>query len=307
MSAGWVAGSVRAKGLLSRRLGAGGTRAIAGLGSLAEAQHALADGPYGRGIVVGQSAADTEHLVTATPLWQLRVLAGWLPREGARAIRSLAAGFEAANIVSHARALAGAPPEPLFDLGALATAWLRLRETSSLSELRRALSQSLWGDPGGDAPSDIATGVQVAWAVRAATTVPEAGGWAAGGLALLVARQHLLHRRQLRDDVSAHAARVLGTAALGAGDLTSFAAALPSRARWSVAGIQDAGELWRGEARWWTRLERDGFQLVAGTGFGRARPVGTAAVLAADAWRCRAAVHLAARGGGPMEAYDALT
>jgi len=306
VSAGWVAGSVRAKGLLSRRLGAGRTRAVAALGSLAEAQHVLADSPYGRGVVVGQPAAETEHAVTATPLWHLRVLAGWLPREGARTIRSLAAGFEVANIISHARSLAGAAPGPLFDLGALATAWPRLRESTSLPELRRALSQSLWGDPGGEAPSDVAAGLQVAWAVRVATTVPEAGSWAAGGLALLVARRNLVQRRRLPEQASAHAARVLGTTALAAGDVTSLAAAVPARARWSVADIGDVDELWRGEARWWARVNRDGFQLVGGTGFARARPVGAAAVLAADAWRCRAALRLAAHGGGPMEIYDGL-
>lgn len=306
MSAGWVAGSVRAKGLLSRRLGAGGTRGIAALGSLADAQHALADGPYGRGIVIGQSAAQTEHAVAATPLWHLRVLAGWQPREGARAIRSLAAGFEAANIIAHAHALAGAVRAPSFDLGALATAWSRLRETSSLLELRRALAQSLWGDPGGGAPADIAAGVQVSWAVRVATTVPEASSWAVAALALLVARRHLAQRRRLLEEPAARAARILGPAAMDADDLASFIAALPVRVRWSIADIHNVDDLWRGEARWWTRVERDGFQLVAGTGFARPRLVGAAAVLGADAWRCRAAVHLAARGGSPLEAYDAL-
>ena len=75
------------------------------------------------------------------------MLAGWQPREGAQALRSLAAGFEAANIAAHARLLAGAPAEPMFALGALATAWSRLRETSSLTQLQRTLSQSLWAIP----------------------------------------------------------------------------------------------------------------------------------------------------------------
>ena len=146
MSTEWVAGNARAKAMLNRRLGAGRTRTIAAMGSLAEAQHALVDTAYGRGVAVGQTLAETEHAVTAVPLWHLRVLAGWQPREGAQAIRSLAAGFEAANIAAHARLLAGAPAEPLFTLGALATAWSRLRETSSLTQLRQALSQSAWGD-----------------------------------------------------------------------------------------------------------------------------------------------------------------
>jgi len=306
VSTGWVAGNVRAKALLNRRLGVGRARAVAAMGSLAAAQHALVDGGYGHRVVAGQTLAETEHAVIAVPLWHLRVLAGWQPREGAHAIRSLAVGFEAANIVTHARVLAGVPSQPLFDLGALATAWPRLRETSSLAELRRALSTSPWGDPGGDTPSEIAVGVQVSWAVRVATTVPEASSWAAGGLALLVARRHLLQQRRLPDRTSDHVARILGPPAMTSRDLASFAAALPARARWALSGVSDVDELWRGEARWWSRVDDDGFRLLGGTGFSRARSVGAVAMLAADAWRCRAAVRLAARGGEPMDVFDAI-
>lgn len=310
MSAGWVAGNVRARTLLSRRTGAGWARAVAAMGSLGEAQRVLADSPYGRGVVVGQPLAHTEHAVAAAPLWHLRVLAGWQPRAGAHALRSLAAGFEAANIVTHARLLAGTADErtgePSFELGALTTAWSRLRAASSLPELRRALSESPWGDPGGDTPSDIAVGVQVSWAVRVATTVSEASSWAAGALALLVARRQLQELRPLPDVVAVRAARILGPDAMAGVDLSSFGAMVPTRARWALAGVTDVGELWRGEAGWWNRLERDGLLLLGESGFGRARSIGAVAVLAADAWRCRAAVRLAARGGGPMEAYDSV-
>lgn len=306
MSTEWVAGNARAKAMLNRRLGAGRTRNIAAMGSLAEAQHALVDTAYGRGVAVGQTLAETEHAVTAVPLWHLRVLAGWQPREGAQAIRSLAAGFEAANIAAHARLLAGAPAEPLFTLGALATAWSRLRETSSLTQLRQALSQSAWGDPGGELPQDIALGVQVAWALRVATTVPETSAWASGGLALLVARRRLLEQRALPQRVAVRAARILGTAALAVSDLASFSQAVPARAGWALSGVTDVGDMWRGEVAWWLRLERDGFQLSGQPGFVRGRTIGAAAVLATDAWRCRAALQLAARGGGPMEVYDAV-
>jgi len=34
--------------------------------------------------------------------------------------------------------------------------------------------------------------------------------------------------------------------------------------------------------------------------------IGAVAVLAADAWRCRAALALASRGGGPMDVYDVV-
>lgn len=305
MSTKWVAGNIRAKALLNRRLGAGRARAVAAMPSLAEAQRALADSPYGKNVVVGQSLADTEHAVVAMPLWHIRVLAGWQPREGAQAIRSLAAGFEAANIAAHARWLAGGAVEPAFTLGALATAWSRLGETSSLSELRDALSQSLWGDPGNDSPSDLALGVQITWAVRVAFAVPDASAWAGGGLALLVARRRLLERRPIPGPVAVRATRVLGTAVLGTHDVATFAAALPSWARWVFDGINHVDELWRAEAGWWSRLETDGLRLLAQPRYSRAHTIGAIAVLATDAWRCRAALQLAARGGGPMDAYDA--
>ena len=197
MSTAWVAGNVRAKAMLDRRIGPARARELAATGSLAQGQQILADSPYRHGVQVGQTLAEAEHALAATVLWHLRVLAGWQPRAGARALRLLAGWFEIANISGHARALSGAAVEPSFHLGALGTAWSRLRTTSSLAELRHVLTQSLWGDPGGDSPSDIALGVQLAWAFRVATGVPEAGDWACGGAAVLVARRLLLEGRPL--------------------------------------------------------------------------------------------------------------
>lgn len=306
MSAKWVAANVRAKALLSRRVGNGRARMIAAMSSLTEAQHVLADSPYGRYVAVGQTAAATDHAVTSALLWHLRVLAGWQPPEGAHAIRLLAAGFEAANIGAHARQLAGAPPQPAYALGGLTTSWSRLAGTSSLAQLRHALSRTLWGDPESESPADIAWAIQAAWAARVATAVPEASSWAYAGLALLVARRHVLDGRGLPGRAAVYARRLLGTAALASADLTSYAESVAARGRWVLAGLTDPEQLWRGEARWWSRLESDGLELVARPEFDRARTIGAVAVLAADAWRCRAAVQLAARGGEPMELYDAL-
>lgn len=303
MSTAWVAGNVRATALLNRRLGRVRARDIAAMKSLAEAQRALSGTAYGRGITVGQPPTETDHAVAAALLWHMRVLAGWQPRDGAQALRSLAAGFEAANITAHARALAGAPAEPLFSLGALVTAWPRLSQALSLAELRRSLSESLWGDPHGESPSDIAFGVQAAWAVRVATTVAEASSWASAGVALLVARRLLLERRELPQRLAVRLQRILG-GAIGTRDLASFAHALPARSGWPLTGMTDEQQLWRGEAAWWSRVESDGLQLLATRGFRREHTIGAVAVLATDAWRCRAALQLAARGGGPIDFYD---
>ena len=305
MSAQWVAGNVRARALLNRRLGAGRARALAAMNSLTEAQHALAGTAYGRDITVGQPARDTDHAVCAALLWHLRVLAGWQPAPGAQAIRALAAGFEANNIAAHARRLAGAPARPPYTLGALSTAWPRLSETSSLAHLRDILAQTMWGDPGSESPSDVALAVQIGWAVRVANAVPEARAWAYAWLALTVARRRLVEQRELPEPVLMRARLVLGAAA-AASDLASFTDAFATRLRWLFGGITEADGLWTAEARWWTRVEADGLAMLGRSKFTRARTIGAVAVLATDAWRCRAALAMASRGGSPMDVYDVV-
>jgi len=306
VSAQWVAGNVRASALLNRRLGVGRARSLAAMNSLTDAQHTLAATAYGREIAVGQPALDTDHAVCAALLWHLRVLAGWQPPQGALAIRALAAGFEASNIAAHARRLAGAPVPPPHTLGALATAWPRLSETSSLSALRDTLAQTMWGDPGSESPADIGLAVQIGWPARVANAVPEARDWAYARLALAVARRRLVEQRELPAPVLMRARRVLGAAA-GASDLASFTDSLATRFGWLLDGITEADGLWTAEARWWARVEADGLTMMGRSQFTRARTIGAVAVLAVDAWRCRAALALAARGGGPMDVYDVLT
>ncbi len=306
MSAQWVAGNVRARALLNRRLGVGRARVLAAMNSLTDAQHALAATAYGRDVTVGPPALDTEHAVCAALLWHLRVLAGWQPAQGAQAIRALAAGFEAGNIAAHARRLAGMPASQPHTLGALATAWPRLSETSSLAQLRDTLAQTMWGDPASESPSDIALAVQIGWAARVANAVPEARVWACTRLALTVARRRLVEQRELPEPVLMRSRLMLGAAAV-ATDLASFADALPTRFRWVLDGITEADGLWTAEARWWARVEADGLAMLGRGEFTRARTIGAVAVLATDAWRCRAALAMASRGGCPMDVYDVLT
>ncbi len=306
MSAQWVAGNVRAKARLNRRLGVGRARTLAAMNSLTDAQHALAGTAYGRDITVGQPALDTDHAVCAALLRHLRVLAGWQPAQGAQAIRALAAGFEASNIAAHARRLAGAPARPPYELGARASAWPRLSETSSLAQLSVLRAQTMWGDPASESPSDIALAVQIGWAARVANAVPEARAWACTRLALTVARRRLVEQRELPEPVLMRARLMLGAAA-AATDLASFADALAMRFHWVLDGITEADGLWTAEARWWARVEADGLAMLGRGEFTRARTIGAVAVLATDAWRCRAALAIASRGGGPMDVYDVLT
>ncbi len=242
----------------------------------------------------------------AALLWHLRVLAGWQPAQGAQAIRALAAGFEASNIAAHARRLASAPALRPHTLGALATAWSRLSETSSLAQLRDTLAQTTWGDPGSESPSDIALAVQISWAARVANAVPEARSWAYTRLALTVARRRLVEQRELPEPLLIRTRLVLG-AAVGGQHLASFT---DSFAHAGSAGCSTASP--------GRRLVDRGGSLVGAGGSRRidhARPqrvhsgptIGAVAVLAADAWRCRAALAVASRGGGPMDVYDVLT
>lgn len=312
MSTSWVAGTVRAKALARRRVGAAGAHGLATAETLSDAVTALAATPYGHYVRVGQSLAEAQHAVGAALLWHLRVLAGWLPREGVDVVRHLAGAFEVANVDEHLARLRGVPSGPAFRLGTMDTAWFRLEGTTSLVELRDVLSRSPWGDPGGATPWEIHIGMRLAWADRVAAGVPEAAGWARAAAALLLVREIVLGGRALPESLVVRSSYVLGpplvTALSGPVDLPSLATRLPSGTRWVLDGVDRAQDLWRAEAAWWRWVEQEGFGLLRRSGFGRAPVVGALAVLAADTWRVRATLEAAARGGAGavLEAFDAM-
>jgi hypothetical protein len=163
VNAGWVAGCVRARALARRRLGPGATRRLAACASLPDALRALAATPYGRDNPPGQTLAGAQHAIASTILWDLRVLAGWLPQDGVRLLRTLAGWFEVANTDELLQAMTGRPAGAQFRLGTLATAWPRLRQASSLPALRAALAASPWRDPGGDTVLALRLGMRARW------------------------------------------------------------------------------------------------------------------------------------------------
>jgi hypothetical protein len=301
----WVAGTTRARSLARRRLGGGAARKLAASASLDDATAALAVTPYRHGVRAGQDLAGAQRAVTVTLLWHLRVLAGWLPRAGERMLRLLAGWFEIANVDDLLQRMAGGHAEEPLPLGALATAWPRCARARSPAELRATLATSPWGDPGGETAREVQLGMRLAWAARL-SRLDRAAPWAAGSAVLLVARERFAAGRDLPAPLRGRAARLLGRDALAATSLGDLGRRLPDRARWTLEGVEDPGDLWRAEAGWWSRVERDGFELLDTAGFGAAPVLGAVAVLVADAQRVRAALELAARGGVPLEAFDAL-
>lgn len=313
MSTSWVAGVVRAKALARRRLGAGGARAIASSRGLVEALAALTSTPYGHDVRSGQSLGQAQHAVGASLLWNMRVLAGWLPRAGADVVRLLAAGFEAANLDEHLMALEGRPADPPYRLGTLETSWSRLYPTTTLAEVGRVLGTSPWHVRGNWTPRELHLGLRLAWADSVVAGVPEAAGWARSGAALLVIREVVLEGRRLTEPVTRRACYVLGPEFVGAlsgpsVDLVDLQADLPGGVGWMLDSVDQPRDLWRVEATWWHRVEQDGFALLRGSTYNRGPVVGALAVLAVDAWRVRAALEVAARGGaGPtLEAFDGV-
>jgi hypothetical protein len=306
MSTAWVAASVRARALARRRLGAAGARALATAASLPEAIATLADTPYSHDVHAADDLTAAQRGVAASLLWHLRVLGGWVPRSGTPALRALAAGFEVANLDEHLRSLRGDPAEPTFRLGSFATAWPRLVRTTSTREVREVLSTSAWGDPGGEGVRTIRLAVRLAWAARVAMVVPTAADWAAGAAALLVARERFVAGRTLPDDVVRLGEPLLGTHWTVVHSLADLAEALPPEAAWAVAEAPETSGLWRAEAAWWRRVERDGFALLHGSSFDLDPLLGALAVLAVDAWRTRAALEVSAAGPHALELFDAV-
>jgi hypothetical protein len=307
MSAAWVAGSVRSVALARRRLGLDGVRAIAASSSSSAAIAMAARSPYERDVRADFDLADAEHGVAATVLWNARVLAGWLPATGVTHLRLLAGWFEIANVDLH-MATFDAPqpafPTPMFQLGQLTTAWPHLATTDSTAGLRAALAACAWGDPGPGTPRDISVFMRLSWADRVASGIALARPWAAGAAALLVARERFVAGRTLPAPAAARMARLLGQGRGDATTLDDFGRSLPSEARWAVSGLADPADLWRAEARWWRRVRRDGEKLLRRSGVGAHRPLGAAALLAADAWQTRVAMQIAAHGGAGREVLD---
>ncbi len=306
----WVAGTVRAAALARRRLDPARLRRLAAEGSLPAAVARLAGTPYARDLSGTQTLAEAQHAVAANLLWHLRVLGGWLPPDGARTLRALAAGFEVANVDELLAGLQGRPREPAYRLGTLETAWSRLAQARTPEQLRQSLGTSPWGDPGAATAAAVHLGMTLAWAERVVESVPAAADWARATAALTVTRETLLGRAPVPGSAAARLRRLLGAtlaeSVTSPTSLPDLVTRLPRHlARLWGEGLAEAEDLWRAESALIDRVELDGHALVRRGGYGPDHVVGAVAVLAVDAWRTRAALALAAHGA-PASADHSL-
>jgi hypothetical protein len=300
-----VAGTVRARLLANRRLGDAGARRVAAAGEAAEATRRVADSPYGRDVSAGMAISDAEHGVHATALWHLRVLAGWLPPGGSDVVRILAGGHEIANIESHMDALGGAPPTPPFVLGALGTAWPRVRTTRSIGAVRAALAASPWGDPGSDERAPFSAALRLAWARRVSERIPALRRWAAAGAAVVVANERFGNGRALTASATRDARRLLGPGC-EASPVAAFAAGLAADVRPVFADAVATDDAWRAETALWRELRADAATRIRRDGTGRSTVAWVAVLLLEDARRVCAALEAAPWGADGLETFDAV-
>ena len=305
LSPGWVAGSVRARHMLARRLGRVDSRSLAASGSLEHALGVLSGSAYGRSVRRGMDLASAQRAIGETALWHVRVLAGWMPPRAIEVVRALAGWFELANVEDRLTYLAGGPLSTPFMLGGLATVGARPASALSIAEVREALKGSPWGDPGADDPAAIRLALRLAWARRTLASMPEAREWALGAVALLLAREMLLAGRS-PEELAALRPPVPGTAWMQSQSVDALSRALPPDCGWPLAGIAEPDAIWLGEAAWWRRVEQDAECLAHNPQMGRATVIGAVVLLGVDASRVAAALESASRGGSRMaiEAFE---
>ena len=307
MSADWVAASVRARSLAMRRIGAGASYEIASQPSLADGLRLLDGTVYAERLVGCTSLGAAERATRETVLWQLRVLAGWVPATGTRLVRAAAATFERENILDLAESLdEGRPAPEAFDVGSLSTAWTRLRTARSLDELTVGVRSSPWGEGGSlDLPvaRDELTIVSLR---RLAAVAPAARPWAEAASALIVARIVFVDRSAASRSLTKLVRPFLGETWEESRDLRSAVAAFPHKTQALFRDATNPKYLWRAEAGLRALCESDGFRLLRGSLPGPDIVLGIIVVLAMDAWRVRAALASASAGLGSSEVLDVV-
>lgn len=308
MSVGWVGATVRGRALLQRCAGPSAARAIAEAGSWDAGRRQLAATPYGGRVPERASRATARHAAAAATLWQVRVLAGWLPPNATGLARLAAGPFEIANIEARVAELIGTRPVGAVDpfaLGSLGAAWPHIAGARTIDEVRSMLASSVWGDPGSTDEASIALGLRVGWARRLARLSPLTRPWGDGMLAVLVARERFAFERQIAEPTARQIGRALGRGWRSASTSGELATGIPETASWPFAGIDDT-DLWRAELAIVRRVTADAEPIARSGRDGRDTVVAVLAMLLVDVWRLGAAIEGAGRGAVAGEVLDAI-
>lgn len=304
MTGSWVAADVRAIAMSRRTVGRAAATSIAGCVDLAAALGQLQSSPYARDLRPSHDLAAAQRAVASTLLWNVRVIAGWVPASGVGMLRIAMAWFEIVNLEARLHPADRGEVVPQFDVGGLAST-LGGSESVTTGNVLERLRATWWGSPSQGSVRAIGLAMRSRLIDRASSGVPGARAWAAGAAALIVAREQVLAGNRLPADVRHNLARTLGEPALEADSLDALRECLPSRASWVLDNVAHPADIWRAESGWWARVELDGGELLRRSSFGPEPVVGAVAVMAADAWRVRAALQAAALGGA-TEAFDEL-
>jgi hypothetical protein len=283
MSAGWIAGDVRARGLAAAEA-IDVASSVAETPGLEPAVAVLGQTRWIRDTGSATSVETAERAVFETLIWQLRVLAGWLPSEGVEVVRSCVAWFEIRNIEDRLAYFAGASAAPPYELGRLGLISKSLGGTSNAEDIRRLMVASAWGDPGGEDAYAIRMWLRHRWHRRARDASPELRIWADAAAWLFALRERFAGRA-------------------GADLIASKPPSLPSAWRWVTAATWSPGDMWRAEERWWAQVRQEGLQLLHERVGGRGPALGAITTLAASARRIATALEIAAGvGGGELDA-----
>ena len=147
--------------------GSGAARQLAACGSLRRCaagagRHALRRGTSGRARRWPRRSTGGRTL-----LWDLRVLAGWLPQDGVRLLRCSPAGSSSRTSRRCSSRSRAGRPDAEFELGALATAWPRLRQATASAGCAPRLPLRPGRIRARTAPA-VRLGMRVRWAARVA-------------------------------------------------------------------------------------------------------------------------------------------
>jgi hypothetical protein len=284
MSGGWIAGDVRARGLAAADVRDIADR-VAATPDLEAACSLLGQTKWGHRIGEAATVEAAQRKIFDALLWQMRILAGWLPSEGVEAVRCCVLWFEIRNIEDRLAYFGGAPAEAPYDLGRLGLISKGLAGTSSAADIRRLMRASAWGDAGGDDVYAIRIALRRTWYRRVRAASPELRIWADAAAWLFASRERLGRRA--------------GDAALAA-----TPPSLPSAWSWTTTVPWSEQNLWGAEERWWGQVRDEGVRLLHGS-MGSKEPVlGAMATLGSSAHRIATALEMAA-GGGTVERLDA--